>query len=756
MRLTDRTSLTSAALNDLMHIVDISDKTDSDEGTSKKIRIDDMGFQLYSQRGKANGYTPLNSNVKIDTQYLPSYVDDVLEFTNRLAFPTTGEAGKIYIAKDTNFCYRWSGTGYVQVGGGGSGDVETVFGRMGNIVASQGDYKTSLITNNSNVSGAYLDDALDWLNANKAAYNHTHTFASITSKPTTLSGYGITNAYTKGQSDGKYLLNTTDTFTGVITFNNASSNGGIYTGSDSQRILIGGGSQWSANNGAYITIEGINYGGTGAGGDIHLLPTEGKSVKVSRNLDVNNVMTAKTVIADGGGGNPLRIRGTSSGNANIAYASFFEFNGTTRQGYLGFPSPSHSTMYMRNDVFGSDIRLDSDGVNSLKFNDSNSVNTVYHSGNHRSDSQNDVRYYTKGQSDNNYVKRNNRTDGGYAWIRYSGTGSPFYSTNQGTGDLARFLQGAGDGTTKAAVRNDGSYYMPTGGNIMMYNGGVIQRFSHTSGYLEGSYNTVGSNSANTNPIYIIGGSYTPTDTTLENMYGIGYAQGNTASFLNSTDLGRTPSTGWGMYLAAAGRAGIFLDASNGNADFRGGIYADRGVFRGTVTGSNLSGTNTGDQIAGTGLSGTSTLSVTNIAAGSSTSGALRYNGTTKSAGRLYGGSSNPSSSTRLNYDGHLYTAELTSVGIITANGFYESSDIRLKDNVESLNYGLKEIEKIDTHTWNWKSDGTEDMGVIAQELELIMPELVKTDEDGYKSVNYTKLIPVLINAIKELSNGKKS
>src|SRR5690606_13888573 len=100
--------------------------------------------------------------------------------------------------------------------------VETVFGRMGNIVASQGDYTTSLITNNSNVSGAYLDDTLDWLNANKAAYNHTHTFSSITSKPTTLSGYGITNAYTKGESIDLFLRkDVNDTFSGqYMTFDN--------------------------------------------------------------------------------------------------------------------------------------------------------------------------------------------------------------------------------------------------------------------------------------------------------------------------------------------------------------------------------------------------------------------------------------------------------------------------------------------------------------------------------------------------------
>lgn len=46
---------------------------------------------------------------------LPSYVDDVVEFENRAAFPEEGEDGKIYVAEDTNLTYRWSGTKYVEI-----------------------------------------------------------------------------------------------------------------------------------------------------------------------------------------------------------------------------------------------------------------------------------------------------------------------------------------------------------------------------------------------------------------------------------------------------------------------------------------------------------------------------------------------------------------------------------------------------------------------------------------------------------------
>ena len=54
---------------------------------------------------------------KIPVDELPSYVDDVVEYANRDSFPETGEGGKIYVALDTGYTYRWSGSTYVQIGG---------------------------------------------------------------------------------------------------------------------------------------------------------------------------------------------------------------------------------------------------------------------------------------------------------------------------------------------------------------------------------------------------------------------------------------------------------------------------------------------------------------------------------------------------------------------------------------------------------------------------------------------------------------
>ena len=55
---------------------------------------------------------------KIPADELPSYVDDVVEYPSKSQFPSSGESGKIYVALDTGYTYRWSGSTYVQIGGG--------------------------------------------------------------------------------------------------------------------------------------------------------------------------------------------------------------------------------------------------------------------------------------------------------------------------------------------------------------------------------------------------------------------------------------------------------------------------------------------------------------------------------------------------------------------------------------------------------------------------------------------------------------
>lgn len=71
-----------------------------------------------SQKGAKSGVASLDETGKVPSAQLPSYVDDVLEADNLEAFPETGESGKIYVTKDTNKTYRWSGSSYVEIAQG--------------------------------------------------------------------------------------------------------------------------------------------------------------------------------------------------------------------------------------------------------------------------------------------------------------------------------------------------------------------------------------------------------------------------------------------------------------------------------------------------------------------------------------------------------------------------------------------------------------------------------------------------------------
>lgn len=87
---------------------------------------------------------------------------------------------------------------------------------------------------------------------------------------------------------------------------------------------------------------------------------------------------------------------------------------------------------------------------------------------------------------------------------------------------------------------------------------------------------------------------------------------------------------------------------------------------------------------------------------------------------------------------------------------FASSDNRLKENIKPIEKALDKVSKISGNTYDWKtgfenihSHTGEDVGVIAQEIEAVLPQLVTTREHGYKAVQYEKLTALLIEAIKE-------
>ena len=96
-------------------------------------------------------------------------------------------------------------------------------------------------------------------------------------------------------------------------------------------------------------------------------------------------------------------------------------------------------------------------------------------------------------------------------------------------------------------------------------------------------------------------------------------------------------------------------------------------------------------------------------------------------------------------------------GPVTGVGAFNSSDRRLKQAIRPLTGALALVQALHGRRYQWNALGvqrggqaqTEQVGVIAQELEQVLPELVSTGPDGFKAVNYAQLTPVLIEALKE-------
>jgi len=80
--------------------------------------VDKISYSDFMKKGVASGVCPLDATNLIPSIHLPSYVDDVLEENDLASFPVTGEAGKIYVALDSNKTYRWSGSAYIEIGSG--------------------------------------------------------------------------------------------------------------------------------------------------------------------------------------------------------------------------------------------------------------------------------------------------------------------------------------------------------------------------------------------------------------------------------------------------------------------------------------------------------------------------------------------------------------------------------------------------------------------------------------------------------------
>ncbi len=100
---------------------------------------------------------------------------------------------------------------------------------------------------------------------------------------------------------------------------------------------------------------------------------------------------------------------------------------------------------------------------------------------------------------------------------------------------------------------------------------------------------------------------------------------------------------------------------------------------------------------------------------------------------------------------------LEVVGNVQAVAYYHSSDERRKDNMQVIGSSIGKIRQINGVTCDWKNNGKSSIGVIAQDVEKVFPEAVKTNTvTGMKTVEYAALVAPLIEAVKELNTKVES
>ena len=239
------------------------------------------------------------------------------------------------------------------------------------------------------------------------------------------------------------------------------------------------------------------------------------------------------------------------------------------------------------------------------------------------------------------------------------------------------------------------------------------------------------------------------DATASGYASTAMGKSTTASGYASTAMGRetTASTSYSTAMGRDTEASGYASTAMG-FDTTASGYASTAMGSGTIASGSYStsmgyGTKASDY-------GSLVIGRYNLLGSTVTNSATAFN-TANTAFVIGNGASSGSRSDAFKV---MFNGDATLSNDLTVEGdIVISSDARLKANIVSLGSTLARLLLIDGKSYTMKKDGKQKIGVLAQDIQKVFPELVSTDDRDMLAVNYQGLVPVLINALKE-QDGK--
>lgn len=321
---------------------------------------DNVKIVAWIPRGLSDGYTKPEANAllalkadlvagKIPSSQLPAYVDDVLEYANLAAFPATGSAGIIYVAQDTNNCYRWSGSAYIVLT-----DLSSYYTKT----QSDALLVPSTVSDKNNTSTGYFDlpsgttaqrpasptvgmtrfntdlNVVEAWHTTDGWVPLSNTFQAVGGVETTYSSNGFTYKSHTFNSSGTFTVQSGNKSADLVVLAGGGGGGGrVGSGGGAGGLIV---SSQTLSLGSYSIV--IGAGGVGGTGGLDGAETLGSN-------GVNTTAFGLTAIGGGGGVEGNTRNGYSGGSGSGGGYDGTGGAGTSGQGNAGGGSAGGAGTY---------------------------------------------------------------------------------------------------------------------------------------------------------------------------------------------------------------------------------------------------------------------------------------------------------------------------------------------------------------------------------------------------------------------------